>query len=583
MKKKKFEIGIISLASILYCAYCNWIMTELPHLSWFDFMPLVDKYFGNSLQLKDMFSRYGEHGLFGYNILLLINADMFKLTTFFDVYVNDIVVIVTGIVFAVILGRLVEQKTMTYLSGIIMIIMVQFTTIQKSSGAMETQVRLGVFFFLVASIIVDRIFYENELRLRKLISAMILIVLSINVFGTFYSFAGLPMICIICAIIFWKNKKRRDIVAIILTYVVATLVYILEYGILEGSGAVDAKDSLYNVLNIFVHPIVTMKSLFVYNATGIFGSAIFLDGKYSSDIYLILGGVCTLLIVYSIYLFFKSRMYQKTFLPIIFIAYSLGVFIFVLIGRANLDWEWYMNEWYIIHSKIEYIGVIYIFIYSIHNMKMHINFHKMIINIGSIFLVGVLLAANYFEIMRAPSIAKYYENMQPYLFVESSEELPVNSNGGTPLLENVEKTYNAITVLRKYGLSVYRYYPSYEIYQNTIAIKEARNDEKIKNRITSQTGYYDDRWIGKEAEIRVYSNIGEIQLTLYCPFELDGDQTGTLYVNDEFYKEFVFDKDLMEIKVEVPINSEVNLRFENNYSKVSLPDTRELCFVLNIN
>lgn len=578
--KRNKEVFVILIASILYLIYCNWTMMELPNQSWFDFLPIVNKYFDHSLKFTDMLYRYCEHGMFGYNIILLINVYLFHLTTMFDVYLNVFIVIIAGFLFVYSIKKHLDDKNISYLIGVILIAINQFTFIQKASGAMETQVRLGILFFIISTIFVNDVFinYKN-LTNKKILIVYLLIIISINVFGTFYNFAGLPAICIAgILLIIKKNTPRLKIGSIIICYLLATIIYIFEYDIFGSNGAVNSSSQINNIISIFKHPIENFKALLGYNGCGIFGSAVFLDGKISNDIYLIIGIIITLIVFFALYQYFKLKMYTITYLPVFLIAFSFGVFIFVIIGRANYDWTWCLNEWYIVNSKIQYIGVIYILIYYYQNSsKSYIR--KYIFYIFSLAFFIIAAAGNFYEIKRAPNIEAYFKEKQPYLFAESKEELPVDENGMTPLLASADMTYQSIEILRKYGLSVYRYYPIYEKYKQEIKIVDSI---LYNGKVLESKGYYEDKWIGKEAELIVYTDLGGLSLKLYCPFPYDGTQKGTIYINGMEYKKYSFEQEELIIPVEFTPKSKVVIKFVNDFVKISPPDTRELSFVLEV-
>ena len=61
------------------------------------------------------------------------------------------------------------------------------------------------------------------------------------------------------------------------------------------------------------------------------------------------------------------------------------------------------------------------------------------------------------QLERAPWIKLYYEEKQPYLFVEDAKDMPVDENGLTPLIMPLDITMDCINTMREYKLSVYWY------------------------------------------------------------------------------------------------------------------------------
>ena len=80
VRRKKAVFCILLLASFAYIWYCNAVMTEVPHLSWFDQLPIADAWFQGRLTWKDLISSYhsGEHGMFANHVLYLLNVIWFQ-------------------------------------------------------------------------------------------------------------------------------------------------------------------------------------------------------------------------------------------------------------------------------------------------------------------------------------------------------------------------------------------------------------------------------------------------------------------------------------------------------------------------
>ena len=121
IKKYRFELFIVALFSLLYVIFCNYLMIELPHLTWFDQFHLIEKYYNKSISYKDFFTTYGEHGLFGYNIIFLLNVIVLKLSTMFDVYMNDLNVFIVGSLSIYILLKQKKEDLNLYLYRICVI------------------------------------------------------------------------------------------------------------------------------------------------------------------------------------------------------------------------------------------------------------------------------------------------------------------------------------------------------------------------------------------------------------------------------------------------------------------------------
>lgn len=562
-------VGILIVFSLFYILYCNSCMIELPHLTWFDQLPLADLYFSNQLSLSDLFSRYGEHGLLASNMLYILNITLFHGTTLFDVFVNDLIVILCGFILAYCTASSVESKR---LSTVIIVgeSLFMFSCIQGSSGAMETQVRLGLFFFLTSMVFVDKALHSEDKQRKSLSSIIILILLSINVFGTLYSFAGVPLIWAITIGCFIKNRKiNKKHLLISSVYLASIPLYLMEYGFFSHSSASLDNFSVGNMLNPLLHPIDFIKSLFGWCANGVLGWAYHESQNYKPGIFLVVGAITLCIVLTGIFIFFHSKMYENTWLPLMGIIYGFGVFFMVYLGRSS-SWDWFSNEWYTVHLKLMMASAIWIFGYSF----IHFHYSKKvcaIIILCPVLLCAFVIAGNIYGVKRAPSIHSYYQEKQKYLFVEDPSYMPVNENGETPLLHTLDITMKSIEILKKYNLSVYQYWDSYQKSPSTTI---------PGNAIKYIDGRYDDGWVEKNVSF---------QLNTLDSTEIKIDYTAltaqevTIWVGD------VPLVDKVQLKVgsnsfTIPVssNTTVIVKLQSNHvSQLSEIDIREASFLIS--
>lgn len=464
IKKYKFEILFLTIGCIFFVKFCNSFMIELPHLAWFSQLLLLEPFFYGSLDLVKLLSvKCGTHGLLGYNLLFLLNTVCFKMTTFFDVYLNDLITLIISIISVYNLQKIALKRNFSYLIALSLVCITAFSAIQLSSGTMETQVRLGILFFAIAGIYIDKILL-GKYEKKDLFCAAILIFFSINLFGTAYSFASVPVIFLICLIAFVKNK-RIDMarLSIILFYILATILYFIQYFYLTGGFARGKEKSFFGCfLEILTHPFEVFRAICGYNASGLIGSAGYLSGKISSRYYFILGAIVTAIMIYAIIKFIQLKMYKKTFLPVMFMGYSFFVPLLIMLDR-EISLEWVINEWYVVNTKLGMIGTIIILFYVFQNTKFK-NVNKFLTSLSLIVIFMFSIYGNVLHIDRAKDVKLYYEAKQPYLFAQSVEDLPVDENGLTPLIATPEDTMRAINVMKKYRLSVYKYYDAFEKY-----------------------------------------------------------------------------------------------------------------------
>jgi len=574
-KKHKLEILCLTIFSLGYVVFCNYLMIELPHMSWFEQMPLVSSYYESTLTFSKLSNSYSEHGMLGYNILFLLNVIVFKLTTFFDVYINDINVTIVGFISIYYCRKYSKDtKSIMYKVCVILISLFAFNFMQLSSGAMETQVRLGVLFFVISTIMINKILTQ-DISLKFLISTTLIIFVSINIFGTLYSFAAIPILFIITLISYIKYKKvsQKNII-ILSTYLICIVIYFIQYSLI-GKGEMKSGTLSDLIFQLLKHPKYFVEGMLAYNASTILGYPVYVDKILSNNIYLFIGLIITLIFIYAIYRFIKTKMYIKTYLPILFIAYSFFVFILVIIGRNNDDWGWYVSFWYTVHTKFAAIGTILIFSYDISTSKHRIKILNLVFI--SILFCGIVYG-NCVELRRVPYERQYYLEKQPYLFAENINELPVDQNGNTPLLHTPQMTMNSINILKKYRLSVYRYYDAYE--------KMQINTGKLNN-VTLENykilkGVFDDKWTERTVELLVpVKSEGKIIINGYYPKNITGNEKIKVFANDKYLMDYTITNTNFTIEIPQTPNSNARIKLESNFSfKADAPDIRELSFIL---
>lgn len=571
-KQIRRRVLIVSLVgTVIYSIYCARIMIELPFLAWFEVLKPVRKLCSGNLHFVDLFSRYGEHGLFGYNLLLLMNVKLFHFTTLFDVVINDIAVFICGfLIIHAVLTTLNNTKTWIKWIAAILVAIPMFYFFQGSSQDMETQVRLGILFFLIAMYFVDRIFRNTECSKRFFIGTIIAILLSINIFGTMYSFAGVPCVWLITLYILIKGKKiNRNNSIVSIVYVATIPLYLAEYRISLSYLRGKSSGKSFGIIDF-------IKSMSAWCANGFTGWAFHESEAYHHRVYLLFGAFILLLSLFCIWLFFKSKMCENSWLPLMGIFYSLGVGVMIYIGRGE-SWEWMTNNWYTVHIRLLPACMIWILIYSIVNSKALIGEKKNSLSIIScvtgsaiiICFIGIISTGNYYSAVRAKYEKEWYQDMQKYLFVQDEIDMPVDDNGQTPLLNTLDKTMNTIKLLRENNLSVYRYWNAYK-----------KAPGVVTGEITFQDGHWDDGWVEPETSFKTLLDDDEGIIINYYAKKA---QLIDVYVNNELViDDYQMKKGSGKIKLNNIDSGIVTVTLDSNYSEaLAEPDDRVASYIIS--
>lgn len=561
---------ILALGAVFYIRYCSLIMVEVPQQTWFDQLPLAELFYSENVKFSDLLSRYGEHGMLANNIFYLINLALFHGCTMFDVIINDINVLITGGMIIWLSFRMLHHAK-NYIYFLIAEAFFLFSPVQGSSGGMETQVRLGLLFFLISMIFIDEeLRNSTQLPKKHFYQTILLIFISINVFGTLYSFAGVPLVWFL---IFFKktgisssDQEKKRITAIAGAYFMTVVLYIIEYRLYEvlKRSSNSRTGILHNLIYMISHPIHTMKCLFSWYANGVFGWAAHESSHYNQTVWLFVGALVLSIILYAVYLFISTKMYVNSWIPLMCIVYSFGVFVMVYLGR-EVEWEWFSNEWYNVHIKLALAGAVWIFGYAAGGIKIR----KIICRTSVSILCVFSCIGSFYALKRAPHVHNYYKNMQKYLFIDHKNEMPVDESGMTPLLHSLDVTMDSIDILQKYHLSVYKYWDAYENCPTT---------GLVGNQVKFINGKYEDGWTERVCSFQLRTKEADQIIVNYYTLE---KQKLTIIKDGETIDTVSLAKGKSFFRIPCEPDTEITIELQSDYEvQLDAPDTRTCSYMI---
>lgn len=461
-------LGMVALMGVYFGIYATVSGANVAYLAWFAHVPMIEKYFAGTWVWQDAIQRYGEHGLFGYNLLLLCNVKYFHLNVFFDIYLN--VGVVTGV--GLIAARAYSRAEPTVVGGWLKVglfapvAFALFSVTQQSSGAMETQVRLGSFFYLLAAYWIDRMLLKPRATAATgagtLLACFCLILLAVLVFGTLYTFAGFPALMALCLYAMVARLGKQGYAAYILAALILAIVaYIRFYDLKLAPSAGTASVAWIERLSFSIRFLAT------YLGSATLGRTLWEDGATTSRALMLWNGLfVAAAYLYSLWLFWRTNMHRVTWLPLMMIAYTVGVGVLVLIGRgAMFGWDGGTNYWYAVHVKFALAGCLWIYAHALLQARAAGNTVDLsarlgrgaiisCVTISAACVVGLVLS-NYLDWRRAPHVRRYFEAMIPY-GLGTLDEMPVDASGQTPFRSSPAETKYALRVFRDHGLTFYR-------------------------------------------------------------------------------------------------------------------------------
>jgi hypothetical protein len=435
-KKNMYSFIIFLLGCIFYISYIVYINWNTPFFdTMFDFLYLPEKFNKGTLSLNDFRFSYVEHGMLGYKILYLFNSLIFHLSMRFDLIVNTIMVIACGMITSVLYHKTIENRNAIFYFGYILVIFAMFSPLQSSANGMSIQIRLGITFAFLALAYSEKIYHNASRSLKSKILLYILIILSYFVFGTFYTFSWIAAITVVYLLRMIYGKISNIImpyknycIEICLMFL-CILFYFLFYKVSIGSRQVENSNNLFIIIKLIKFIIVSMGSITLpWDAVA--------DGKVSGFLLSLNSIYVTICTLVAVIIYYKTKMWEKTLLPLVMILYTLAIFSQIYLGRSSQGLYWAYSNWYNVHTKFLLTAVIMIYIYAI-SENISISFKSFIIssrvirNISMCFLLITLIPCyagfNLFS-KRAPHIKIWIESKIPYLTGEA--ELTADNKWG---------------------------------------------------------------------------------------------------------------------------------------------------------
>lgn len=586
---KRFSLVLLVISAIYTVWYALSSTAFFPFETWFDQMRVILKYKSGILTLKDLFTTYGEHGMLGENILFLLNCKLFNLS-------NEAGAIVTMcvppvIAFAVSWGIVLRSDKLEKWAGMLLISLIYIIMIPINiyGTGMNIQVRLSLVFFVLLAIQLDGLFNGTIRGAGFVILLFLTMFVGINVFGTLYSTAGYPCVMLYMLVGCIRKKENRPLrIAVMAGYSLCILLYFYEYGFIgnfreSGVQMGGSEGALGNLLSQLKDPVNLLKAFLAWCAGGFINHYSYTEKVIPEGAILLFGAVLLAFYVFGAVTYIRKKQYKSFYLPAFFMSYSLMIWIELLAGRPS-DWTWYLGDWYTIHAKLLPLGTMLIFGYELKNdswpdtagsgwlrIWRPVTFACMAL---VVLIVSVTSCLHLWT--RAPHAKKWMESRYKYLFVENSNDMPVNKSGYTPLQNTESVTMMGIETMRNYRLNAYYSTEAYKDANGLYYIGSSLKDCHILG------GYYEDGWLAETAQLQIRTKEqGIIHLALTNPLERYIGQEGVIRIGDREYPVQIGQGDFsMEIAADPDQVVTVELDFSSFAVRPSEADQRVLSVIL---
>jgi hypothetical protein len=438
-------------------------------------------------------------------------------------------------------------------------------------------------FFILVYVYSD-ILLINGRSVKNILVLILALAFGILVFGGGYVPA--LIISLISAILLDIYLKKPQIKSNVLNYLIilltsASMLFIYFYKISEGNTGTEGGSVIEKCTFILKHIIDALQYFFLSVASSVVG--VNLSDAYI-NIYIVefIGVVLTLAYVGTIILYFKSKMYEKTYVPLMLIIQTFLVYMMILVGRFDYGIKYGMSSRYVTYTQYGLIAILWVMFYFLCENSDTVS--KVLKN-SLLFVIGLIVVGQSLTNLKEWQIAPYrkanFTKMQMMALYPSE----FDKNDFNLFQSDTEKVFKGIDIIKKYKLNVYHDYD----FNSGMKSGDIIFAGDLKSGILG-SGWYEkegkNRWISKSAKITVKSGSeGKVIIEGNVPDFLSPNEI-KVYADNELITSQSISNSSFKLEGKIKPNSVVNLRIESSKSIIPKQngmnnDTRELSAIIN--
>lgn len=314
--------------------------------------------------------------------------------------------------------------------------------------------------FIIASFISLELFLLKG-ELKYLPAALLLPPLAILVFGGKLVFVFAPTLgaTFLCYLFTCRTHLTKDFWfrVLIVSVFLAALAFLYIYKIDYNDYVMPFSQYAADLHEILSRPLEAMQFLLTAFGGSVVGIDAFFACSYFSFNSIVIIGLITLLIYFlALILFFRSRMYERTYLPFFLIMQTLFYLGFMTIGRFRLGGlDYGMASRYTCVSIYGLVAIVWIFIFILARSERLNALLK-----GTIYAVSLMICAG----LLLTSIAVWNNRPGQKAFFAQLHDIAMRVDTATPeelskFAERPEVVRESLLLLREHKLNVYRHAP----------------------------------------------------------------------------------------------------------------------------
>ena len=405
----------------------------------------------NKLSLADIWESCGGQRNIFQNLLVVYNIKFFNLNCLWEAYAGIIVIVITGIILYLEWERNTAnnvQIKVNHLIKQVIFLPVIFTLFNLNqweilSLEFSFSFMVRILCFIISMFLTNKLLQENN-KLISFFYTGIFISFLIVFLSQLYWVALLGGLFIVWLFDYAIKKKFNKYEIIYYWTPIILAIFLYFYRLSITNSGID-KISFFS-LKFYAKIIMG----FPYMILGSIVPQTIIE-KLNKTSLILLSTLFNTFIIFSIFLFFKRKIYKKTYLPAMLIAYGFFSILMIETGRISLFPLVYLTaSRYSCETTLIWVGVIYIYSYAT-ILKNPIMFKTILCQLTVCLIISFVLFADYTEFKIAPYRGYNKDQMLKMIKNDSAfsdEELK-------SLQGNIKEIRNGIILMRKYSLNIF--------------------------------------------------------------------------------------------------------------------------------
>jgi len=579
MKEKRINInnsniiiilGIV-LLFIFQCCYLNLSTSNIPLMDYWRYIHEIgEKVMTNSLSLKDFWTPSANvHRNPLLYFLLTFNIKFFHYNVLIEIFAGAIILcLISFFIYFTLRKRSYKsihwsiKEQLIYTSISLAVFNLNQWEIMTEQFSLTFMLRILIYNYIFWRL--DS-FLLNDKKYGKTFINALLIFFTILLCsqGYFPALIG-AIICglILNAVINFKEEKIKYLIHYIILIafmIIASYIYLFGLDLISGTNG-GAKS---RILLSFIFDGTLLKSILIMLASIIIPTS-YLQ-KYGVNIYYFIGMIMALFVIFTIYIYFKNKIYKNTYYPIMLILYAGINIILISFARVNaFDLTYLVSSRYVVETNMLLIGTLWIIFYSYINRSNQKRSREMMVILVSAVFTILLLNIRSVEMSIAPYRKDYGDNLIKMMtnIEKTSEEDLASFQAG-----NSQLVVEGVHFLKKYQLG---YFHNHNGERDSVLLSD------------DWSTLYEDGWASKKCKINVKtSNQGLIMLKGFLTEWHNQGESLEIYLNGEHYNTYCLDKNEFDIELKGYPNKENVVNIISNFQITPKPpDIRELSYVI---